>query len=75
MNENMFAIKNKSIEAWALDQNNLYRSWTQTRCAQNGRGNLIKRAEEMKTLGAKTNKSLPDNLLEIPQIETKDSTI
>ena len=40
-----------------------------------GRGNLIKRAEEMKTLGAKTNKSLPDNLLEIPQIETKDSTI
>ena len=39
-----------------------------------GRGNLIKRAEEMKTLGAKTNKSLPDNLLEIPQIETKDST-
>ena len=40
-----------------------------------GRGNLIKRAEEMKTLGAKTNKSLPDNLLEIPQIETKDSNI
>ncbi len=39
-----------------------------------GRGNLIKRAEEMKTLGAKTNKSLPDNLLEIPRIETKDST-
>tara|TARA_Y100001980_G_C14524480_1_gene299936 strand:+ start:95 stop:1486 length:1392 start_codon:yes stop_codon:yes gene_type:complete len=39
-----------------------------------GRGNLIKRAEEMKTLGAKTNKSLPDSLLEIPQIETKDST-
>ena len=39
-----------------------------------GRGNLIKRAEEMKTLGAKTNKSLPDNLLEIPQIETKDSS-
>ena len=37
-----------------------------------GRGNLIKRAEEMKTLGAKTNKSLPDNLLEIPQVETKD---
>ena len=26
------------------------------------------------TLGAKTNKSLPDNLLEIPQIETKDSS-
>ena len=39
-----------------------------------GRGNLIKRAEEMKTLGAKTNKSLPDSLLEVPQIETKDST-
>ena len=39
-----------------------------------GRGNLIKRAEEMKTLGAKTNKSLPDNLLEIPQVETKDSS-
>jgi len=40
-----------------------------------GRGNLIKRAEEMKTLGAKTNKSLPDNLLEIPQVETKDSPL
>jgi DNA recombination protein RmuC len=29
-----------------------------------GRGNLISRVEKLKTLGAKTKKALPDNLLE-----------
>ena len=38
-----------------------------------GRGNIVKRAEEMKLLGAKTNKSLPDNLLEMPVAESKDA--
>ncbi|MBT4160061.1 MAG: DNA recombination protein RmuC, partial [Gammaproteobacteria bacterium] len=33
----------------------------------NGRGNLIKRAEDMKALGAKVSKSLPQNLVEMPQ--------
>ena len=31
-----------------------------------GRGNLIKRAEDMKALGARVSKSLPQNLLEMP---------
>lgn len=31
-----------------------------------GRGNLVKRAEDMKALGAKASKSLPKNLVEIP---------
>ena len=29
-----------------------------------GRGNLVRRAEQLKELGAKTNKSIPDNLLD-----------
>ena len=32
-----------------------------------GRGNLVKRAEDMKALGAKVSKSLPPNLVEMPQ--------
>ncbi|MBL6690749.1 MAG: DNA recombination protein RmuC [Pseudomonadales bacterium] len=32
-----------------------------------GRGNLVKRAEDMKALGAKVSKSLPQNLVEMPQ--------
>ncbi len=32
-----------------------------------GRGNLVKRAEDMKALGAKVSKSLPENLVEMPQ--------
>ncbi len=35
-----------------------------------GRGNLVKRAEDMKTLGAKASKSLPQNLVEMPQRDT-----
>lgn len=31
-----------------------------------GRGNLVTRAEEMKSLGAKVSKSLPENLVEMP---------
>lgn len=34
-----------------------------------GRGNLVKRAENMKALGAKVSKSLPQNLVEMPQAE------
>ena len=34
-----------------------------------GRGNLVKRAEDMKGLGAKVSKSLPPNLVEMPQRE------
>ena len=34
-----------------------------------GRGNLVKRAEDMKALGAKVSKSLPQNLVEMPQRE------
>jgi len=34
-----------------------------------GRGNLVKRAEDMKVLGARTSKSLPQNLVEMPQRE------
>ena len=30
-----------------------------------GRGNLIRRSEELKKLGAKTKKAMPDNLLSI----------
>ena len=32
-----------------------------------GKGNLVKRAEDMKALGAKVSKSLPQNLVEMPQ--------
>lgn len=35
-----------------------------------GRGNLVKRAEDMKALGAKVSKSLPQNLVEMPERET-----
>jgi len=35
-----------------------------------GRGNLVKRAEDMKALGAKVSKSLPQNLVEMPQRES-----
>jgi DNA recombination protein RmuC len=35
-----------------------------------GKGNLVKRAEDMKALGAKVSKSLPQNLVEMPQRET-----
>jgi DNA recombination protein RmuC len=35
-----------------------------------GRGNLVKRAEDMKALGAKVSKSLPQNLVEMPQRDT-----
>ncbi len=38
-----------------------------------GRGNLIKRAEDMKALGAKVSKALPQNLVEMPQRETQRS--
>lgn len=38
-----------------------------------GRGNLIKRAEDMKTLGAKVSKSLPQNLVEMPPREIRRS--
>ena len=34
-----------------------------------GRGNLVKRAEDMKALGAKVSKSLPQNLVDMPQRE------
>jgi DNA recombination protein RmuC len=34
-----------------------------------GRGNLVKRAEDMKALGAKVSKSLPQNLVEMPERE------
>ncbi len=34
-----------------------------------GRGNLVKRAEDMKALGAKVSKSLPQNLVEMPNRE------
>lgn len=34
-----------------------------------GRGNLVKRAEDMKLLGAKVSKSLPQNLVEMPDVE------
>ena len=34
-----------------------------------GKGNLIRRAEGMKELGAKVSKSLPQHLIEIPEIE------
>ncbi|MFT7221106.1 MAG: DNA recombination protein RmuC [Candidatus Azotimanducaceae bacterium] len=35
-----------------------------------GRGNLVKRAEDMKALGAKVSKSLPQNLVEMPHPES-----
>ena len=38
-----------------------------------GRGNLVKRAEDMKALGAKVSKSLPQNLVEMPERETPRS--
>lgn len=38
-----------------------------------GRGNLIKRAEDMKALGAKVSKALPQNLVEMPQRESSRS--
>ncbi len=34
-----------------------------------GKGNLVRRAEDMKDLGAKVSKSLPKNLVEMPQRE------
>ena len=39
-----------------------------------GRGNLIKRSEELKKLGAKTKKSLPDKLLPDKLLPAQDST-
>ena len=38
-----------------------------------GRGNLVKRAEDMKALGAKVSKSLPRNLVEMPEPEAPRS--
>ena len=38
-----------------------------------GRGNLVKRAEDMRALGAKVSKSLPENLVEMPQRDTPRS--
>ena len=38
-----------------------------------GRGNLIKRAEDMKTLGARVSKSLPQNLVEMPVPKIRSS--
>ena len=37
-----------------------------------GRGNLVRRAEGMKELGAKVSKSLPQNLLELPELDDKE---
>ena len=53
-----------------------------TRCAWDdacnklvdGRGNLVKRAEDMKKLGAKVSKSLPQNLLEMTPAEGRGSS-
>ena len=39
-----------------------------------GRGNLVKRAEDMKKLGAKVSKSLPQNLVEITPAESRGSS-
>lgn len=39
-----------------------------------GRGNLIKRAEDMKALGARVSKSLPQNLVEMPSREIRRSS-
>ena len=39
-----------------------------------GRGNLVKRAEDMKKLGAKVSKSLPQNLLEMTPAEGRGSS-
>ena len=38
-----------------------------------GKGNLIRRAEGMKELGAKVSKSLPQHLIEMPEIEKLES--
>lgn len=38
-----------------------------------GKGNLVKRAEDMKALGAKVSKSLPQNLVEMPPREVPRS--
>jgi DNA recombination protein RmuC len=38
-----------------------------------GRGNLVKRAEDMKALGAKVSKSLPQNLVELTQQDSKSN--
>jgi DNA recombination protein RmuC len=38
-----------------------------------GRGNLVKRAEDMKALGVKVSKSLPRNLVEMPEREVPRS--
>jgi DNA recombination protein RmuC len=50
----------KSQEAWDLAHKRLV----------SGRGNLVKRSQELKTLGAKTKKSLPGNFLSVA--ETSD---
>ena len=39
-----------------------------------GRGNLVKRAEDMKKLGAKVSKSLPQNLVEMPSPDIRRSS-
>ena len=39
-----------------------------------GRGNLVKRAEDMKKLGAKVSKSLPQNLVEMTPAESRRSS-
>ena len=39
-----------------------------------GRGNLVKRAEDMKKLGAKVSKSLPQNLVEMTPAESRGSS-
>jgi DNA recombination protein RmuC len=44
----------KSQEAWDTAHKRL----------SSGRGNLIRRTEELKKLGAKAKKSLPDNMLD-----------
>jgi DNA recombination protein RmuC len=39
-----------------------------------GKGNLVRRAESMKELGAKVSKSLPQHLIEMPDTEEQETT-
>jgi DNA recombination protein RmuC len=48
----------KSREVWDVARKRLV----------TGRGNLVKRTQELKKLGAKTKKSMPDNVLSIADI-------
>ena len=58
-----FVLYVESMEEIGKNISKSYESWnTANKRLSSGKGNLIRRSEEIKRLGAKTKKHLPENL-------------